>query len=441
LTLAFTTTISAQTSGNPTSAQLATTSELSKTASSAAVTPTPTPEPDPAITPQTTSSLTNRVKSYDRNEPRREVLTGVRVVKHVNVLFNGFEQGAGFGFGVELTTDNSIPGVEFRLRALTSTRFYARGEAGVYVPKLGSEKSHAEIYYTYLRRTRDRFFGIGPRTPDTFKTNFKSERRSVTGSYYYDLTKRWQVGFYLQRSDTATYRGGDDKDPAIDLLFTGTPNTNQPLRFAPGLMTSPEIFSYGGFTEFDGRENEHGLTRGGYFYARVAGNEGVGTRSKGFGWTDVELDGRGYIPLGSHKTTFAARAYADLKDPHGTDQIPFFSLAVLGGNSYLRGFENYRFRANNLLLFSAELRQTVWKQAETRGVDVIGFGDGGQVWGDKRPNLPLAFRANDDFSSHNWRFGVGFGVAYRFNHAFAVRLDYAHSNEDNKVYFSASRGF
>jgi hemolysin activation/secretion protein len=93
------------------------------------------------------------------------------------------------------------------------------------------------------------------------------------------------------------------------------------------------------------------------------------------------------------------------------------------------------------LFFSTELRQTVWKQKETRGVDLVGFGDGGQVWGENRAGVVRILPGNDRFDSANWRFGAGGGVQYRYNKDFAVRIDYAHTNERNMVYFSVSRGF
>jgi outer membrane protein assembly factor BamA len=399
-------------------------------------------EPEPTPTPQNVNNLADRIIDYDRFTPRRENITGIKIVKHVNALFGGFEQGAGFPFGVEFTTADSLPGIELRARALTSTRFYRQAELGLNIPSLVSEKSRAEVYFTYLRRTQDNFFGIGPRTPDTFETNFALEQRAVTGALDFDFSERLWGGVYVRYANTATYRGSNDNDPPVDLLFTGNPNTTEPLRFAPGLLTNLSIVSFGGYTEYDRRNDERGLTRGGYFYARLAGNTGTGSRSQGYGWMDVELDGRAYVPLGSHRTSLALRAYADLRKPYDDDDlIPFYQLAVLGGRSFVRGFSNFRFRANNLLLFSTELRQTVWKQNETRGADIIAFGDGGQVWGDHRPNLPPAFRGNDEFNSSNWRFGAGFGVQYRYNKDFAVRLDYARTNERSMIYFSISRGF
>ncbi len=440
-TTAFATTTSAQTSSDSTSAQLATAAELPKTSSTETVTPTPTPTPTPEPAPQNRNNVTDRVLSYDRNAPRRDNLTGIKIVNHVNGLFGGFEQGGGFGFGAELTTAKSIPGVEFRLRALTSTKYYRKGELDLYIPKLGSDNSHAEVYYSYLRRTHDNFFGIGPRTSRTFFSNYDIEQRAITGSYFFDITKRLQAGFFAQHRNTSTYPGTNDETPPVTQFFTGNLRTVEVLRLAPGLQNNTDILSYGGYAEFNGRNDESGLTRGGYFYGRLSGNNGRGSRSSIYGWTEVELDGRAYIPLGSNKTSFAVRAVTELKKPHGDDLIPFYDLSFLGGRSYVRGFDNYRFRGNNLLLFSAELRQTVWAQKETRGVDVIGFGDMGQVWGDNRANLPLGFRDNDRFTSHNWRSSAGFAVQFRYNHAFAVRLDYAHTNEKNKVYFSVSRGF
>jgi hemolysin activation/secretion protein len=79
------------------------------------------------------------------------------------------------------------------------------------------------------------------------------------------------------------------------------------------------------------------------------------------------------------------------------------SKELLGGREYVRGYESYRFRGNDLLMFSTELRRTVYKKTDRRGVDVFGFADSGQVWGDARSS---ALAADQAFSSSNWRSGV-----------------------------------
>jgi len=137
----------------------------------------------------------------------------------------------------------------------------------------------------------------------------------------------------------------------------------------------------------------------------------------------------------------AVRGYASLKDPRGGSQIPFYDQSFLGGRMYGRGFKNFRFRGNNLALGSAELRQTVWTQSENRGLDVFGFGDAGQVWGDNRSTTDLTILRNQDFDSSNWRASVGGGLQYRYSNGFAGRVEIGHSHERNLIYFSITRGF
>lgn len=107
----------------------------------------------------------------------------------------------------------------------------------------------------------------------------------------------------------------------------------------------------------------------------------------------------------------------------------------------VRGFRRYRFRGNNAALGSAELRQTVWRQSEVRGLDVFGFGDAGQVWGDNRSQTDPTILANQDFDSKNWKASVGGGLQYRYSNNFAGRIEIGHSNERNLIYVSISRGF
>ncbi|PYT08723.1 MAG: hypothetical protein DMF60_04025, partial [Acidobacteria bacterium] len=113
----------------------------------------------------------------------------------------------------------------------------------------------------------------------------------------------------------------------------------------------------------------------------------------------------------------------------------------LGGRMYGRGFKTFRFRANNVELGSAELRQTVWTQSEDRGLDVFAFGDAGQVWGDNRSPTDPAILANQEFDSRNWRASVGGGFQYRYSRAFGGRIEIVHSHERNLIYLSITRGF
>jgi hypothetical protein len=391
---------------------------------------------------QALSQVNDRYQSRDRNAPRRDNLEAFRIVKHVNALVSGFEQGAGLGLGLELTTADKIPGVEFRGKFLISTRFYRRLEAEAYIPSVGDKQTHADIWFGYIHRLRDNFFGIGPNSPEEPETNYASEYRTYNAMLYRDFTPQLQSGIFVSLINSNAYRGEDDSEVPINLLFSGQPTVTPITRWLPGLNTNAKLISYGAFVEYNARNNDRGLTKGAYFYGRYGSFDGLDNDSfSDFGWNEVSLDGRAYVPLGSDFTSVALRVYTELLDTKGGSQIPFYLLPWLGGRSRGRGYANYRFRANNLLLFSIEPRQTVWRQSETKGVDVFAFGDGGQVWGDSRSTTNPQVLANDKMSSSNWRWGIGGGAQYRLSKNFGVRVDIGHSNEGNQVYFSVSRGF
>lgn len=385
-----------------------------------------------------------KTASRDRNAARRENLQAIEFVGgHINALIGGFEQGAGFGFGVELSSADSIPGVTFRAKLLTSTRFYRRFEGEAYIPKVFNEDTHASIWFNYLYRSQDNFFNIGPLTPDDPETNFARDERSFNGTlYHYFLGRKLQAGLYARIANTNGYRGENKDDIPIDTLFSGRPTVTPITRWLPGLNTNAKVFSYGAYLEADVRNNEKGLTKGFYGYYRVASADGLKNDFfDDFGWTEIETDTRVYLPVFSDFTSLAFRVYSENKDPKRGSQIPFYEQAFIGGRSYGRGFPNYRFRGNNALLLSVEPRRTVWKQSDTKGVDVFAFGDFGQVWGDNRSRTNPQILANDSFDSRNWRTGVGGGLQYRWNKGIAVRIDIAHTNESNRVYFSLTRGF
>jgi hypothetical protein len=70
--------------------------------------------------------------------------------KYLYGIIGGFDQASGLGFGLELTTADKIPFVEFRVTALGSTRLYRRIEGEAYFPKIIDAKTHADVWFSYL---------------------------------------------------------------------------------------------------------------------------------------------------------------------------------------------------------------------------------------------------------------------------------------------------
>ena len=407
---------------------------------------TSAPPPAPAPSPQGQfSQFSSRTFSRDRNAPQQFSLTGIKLVPHVNGLIGGFDQGAGFGFGLEFTTASGpeLKGFEFYARAMGSSRAYRSGELGV---RVGNDNTRGEVWFNYTRRTRDNFFGIGSLIPDTAETNFATERRSYNGIFAHRFfNKRLEGGLYGSFSSTGSFRGEDDQDIPIDTLFTGNPNVTPITAFLPGLGQNARLISYGAFAELDLRNNENGLTRGGYFYGRFGSVDGVDTDNafSDFGWVETELDGRVYIPVFSNKTSVALRAYTVLRDPKGGSQIPYYEQGFFGGRSFGRGFKSFRFRGENSVLFSGEVRQTIWSMNDenTKGLDLVVFGDVGQVWGDNRSRVNPIVLLNENFDTRNYRTGFGGGIQYRISKGIAFRLEVGASNERTLGYLSLRPGF
>jgi hypothetical protein len=245
----------------------------------AADTPDSTP---PQPTPQAgrpiggLSKLADQVQVFNRNAPTREIWTTISLgTKYVKAVGGGFGLGDIFGFGLQVTTADRLRFVELRATAFTSPNLYRRFEGEAYISKVFDEKTHADVWFDYLRRTRDNFFGIGPLVPNTAQTNFDLEQRSFNASLYHDFTPRIQAGGYVSVANSSSYRGQRDRDISIDSLYSGDPNTVPASRWTPGLLENTKILSYGGFARYDMRNDSRGLTRGAYFYGRVGSAEGL----------------------------------------------------------------------------------------------------------------------------------------------------------------------
>src|SRR5262245_15334800 len=254
--------------------------------------------PSPPVPPSPqggASQLMGRAFSRERNAPQQYNATAIKMVDHVNALVGGFDQGAGFGFGLEFTTSTGgeLKGYELYARALGSTRLYRSGELGA---RVGTNKTRGEFWFNYTRRTQDNFFDIGSLIPRTPETNFATERRSYNGLFAHRFLRRLEGGLYGSFSSTGAFRGDRDRDQAIDLLFSGNPNVTPATNFLPGLQQNVRLVSYGVFSEVDLRNNERGLTRGGYFYGRFGSVDGIDSSPtfSDFAWIETELDGRVY---------------------------------------------------------------------------------------------------------------------------------------------------
>ncbi len=354
-------------------------------------------------------------------------------------LVGGFAQGAGIAGGIQVTTADTIPHLQLRANFLTSTVLDQRFDLEAVLNTNGN-RNHVDVWFSYMTR-KNTFFGIGVQSSRAGNTSFDTDQRSYQGSFYRDFSRHLQGGVFTQVMNSHS-GPGRTKDPAITENFSGTPN-QLPAQWLPGLQSTTQILSYGGFIEYDARDKSVDLTRGFDIYIRAASNDGMKNHAAfaDYGWLEGEFDVRGYIPLGSSRNSLALRSRGQFKNPRGGSEIPFYDLSFLGGRDFVRGYQSYRLRGNDLLMLSTELRQVIYKKTDRRGIDAFAFADTGQTWGDARSLTDLSVPAAQHFGFGHWHSGVGGGFQYRHSRSLTARFEAGRSNEGVKTYASISRGF
>jgi outer membrane protein assembly factor BamA len=140
----------------------------------------------------------------------------------------------------------------------------------------------------------------------------------------------------------------------------------------------------------------------------------------------LEAEVRQLIPIMRANWVIALRGVATITDFGDSDSVPFFLLPSIGGGSSVRGYQDFRFRDRNRVVFNAELR---WTPA--RIVDMAIFYDAGKVT-ERREDL--------DFNHLKDSFGIGMRLIGVNGYVF--RVEAAHSKENNvRLIFSAGGVF
>jgi outer membrane protein assembly factor BamA len=139
-------------------------------------------------------------------------------------------------------------------------------------------------------------------------------------------------------------------------------------------------------------------------------------------FTCLKIDYRRYVPFGANRV-LALQAYW-----HSTSgDVPFDRLALLGGESLLRGYYKGRFRDKGLLAIQAEYRVFV-----TKRIGVAGFA-----------GLADVFSGLGEFRLEKLKVSVGSGLRYMVNKrdGTTLRLDMAWGRASFGLYLTAKEAF
>jgi len=161
--------------------------------------------------------------------------------------------------------------------------------------------------------------------------------------------------------------------------------------------------------------------RKGVFFELTADTYGAGTGSD-FSFTSLKLDCREYFHVAPDHV-LALQAY--IRSNSG--DVPFHKLAMLGGESLMRGYYKGRFRDKDILAVQAEYRVMV-----TKRIGVVGFA-----------GLADVFPDFSEFKLKTIKYSVGTGVRYMINkrEGTTLRMDMAWGKANFGLYFTAQEAF
>lgn len=308
-----------------------------------------------------------------------------------------------------------IPGADVRLEAASALPLRStKGDDVFELATITRPDRRAWGLYgsaRYQHYTQLPYFGIGRDSRRADQTTF------LQRDALYELFGAWQTGrvFLVGASGGYLQTGigpGENVDyPSIEEVFGE--------ESAPGLVEQPDYFTAGALFQIDSRDVVANPGRGAVLAVEVKRFFDPDDR---FSFSRMGFDARAFVPLGSPQRVLALRAHGVADRADTGQQVPFFLQSTLGGSHTLRGYRNFRYRGEQVALLQAEYR---WEA--NPAVEFALFIDSGVVAGPGR-SLDLG----------KLRTSWGAGIRLKTPGAFLMRLEWARSPEDNRLFFRFS---
>ncbi len=349
-------------------------------------------------------------------------------------LLDGVGSGLGGGNGAQLAIGGMRSGqglslgVGYRRSDLWRERFGFRStvrgtiesawmaDTQFYFPPLYTERGFLDIYARYEYSPQMDYYGEGPNSSldDRSSYAFTDIRLVVRGGWeFYDFLRIGGTAGGLNAWTGSGKRGGV---PTIEEEFD--PST------VPGLFVNGEFMQTGLFVQVDWRDNPGGPRFGGNYKLEWTHFWDL-TEADQFNFRVLDGLIEQYWPYANRTRVFALRLQGTYTFTSEGQDVPFYLQPTLGGNDDLRGFQRYRFYANNRFFLNFEHR---WHSFA--GMDVALFVDAGKV-------------ANDARQLYGEDLRVDGGIGFRFKLAETVimRIDQAYGNEGYRFMWTFSNIF
>ncbi|HEX5034699.1 MAG TPA: BamA/TamA family outer membrane protein [bacterium] len=353
----------------------------------------------------------------DRNKYAGRTVQLAANQKQSHVFYPIMTVGSGskFGAGLGVTLlDLWQANYDFFGRAILFTDLDQRAEIAITNPEAFRAFDRAfsfGVYSTWYREFDEDFYGIGPETPQSAKTEFGLYRLRVGTQFGFELVQNlvFSARFVFDLSDGDSGRAS-------------SPNKIQE-KFPPselaGFGRKLDYVDMGFQLAHDTRQPYYYPSRGGRYSLTFHRFQLVG--QGGFSFYQWDFDLEHYFTLGHPRLVLWLHNAWMFQDTTGGDQIPFYRLALLDVHSPMRGFDAGRFRDNSSVVFNVELRYPLWEN-----VDGTVFFDSGRV-----------FDGIQNFSFQDFRFGGGAGVRVTVRKFYQFQVDAAYAGEGVNFIFRA----
>ena len=336
-----------------------------------------------------------------------------------------FPPGAGLGFGVGYTHNGMwLDGypepdrpnrLDYSTNVSYSTHHYYEAVAGGQLLNIGGTIFNLGVRGKYHENPEDDFFGIGPETRRSDRTNYLY--RSLEGG-----ADAWLAPIYGVRAGGGVSYLSPSVGSGRDERFASLEKVFDPAA-VPGFTGSlPDFLVVNAFLDYDRRDNPAYPRAGSYLGAKFSNYRD--RHQDRYHFRRWDFDAQQYIPFDDGYKVLTLRGNVVMTDVGADEAIPFVFLPYLGGDR-LRGFREFRYRDRNSVLATVEYRWEAWW-----ALDMALFADAGKVAG-RRADIDLS----------DWEASYGLGFRFHSKKSFTFRLDLAFSREAFIPMFRAEHVF
>jgi outer membrane protein assembly factor BamA len=323
----------------------------------------------------------------------------------------GLATGQGVAFGLQYSKKNLADGrVNVNAFGVASFAKSQRYAIAFSPPDLPDSKLDWKLSAERRTLTRVDFYGLGPESRVEDRSTFQVEDTAFDAMAALKAGRsRFRVGVKAGYLQTNAGEGVPPEDGRTTSEVFGAAQL-------PGLADQGNFARFGTFASLDLRDNKSLARSGTLLGTELTSYQDLDLGRHDFNKWETEI--QQYIPFFNRRRVTALRARTELNFTADGQSVPFYMKPFIGGPQELRGFRNYRFYDDNILVLNAEYH---WEAFS--GLDMALFVDGGQAVAKRR-----------DFALDKMETAAGIGFRFNVRNATFLRLDVAFSHESARLW-------